>query len=253
MQLKLLQLNIWYGKYLEEIVSFVKKHDFDILHLQEVSGGRFSDRNNDLFSVLKETLGYQGIQAKTWNITGEPQSYEGNATLFKQSLTLEKNETVYLQPYAEITNYQDRDIHMDPRCAIVTTFSVDGKKFTTVNTHLTVGPNSEDEPYKVEQGKTLYEYMKSVPTPFLLSGDFNVNPTSQIVRWIDTLARNLITENGVPNTLNPKIHRASHLFPPGIAVDYIYVSSEIQVKEFSVITEETTLSDHLGLMVEIEL
>ncbi len=254
MQVKLLQLNIWYGKYLEEIVSFVKKHDFDILHFQEVSGGRFSDRTNDLFTVLKEELGLSGVQAKTWNIQGEKESYEGNATLFKQSLRLEKEAAVYLKPYREIADYEKRDIHQDPRCAIVTTFSLSGKRLTTVNTHLTVGPNSEDKPYKVEQGKILYEYMQTVPTPFILSGDFNVNPKSQIVRWIDTLARNLTTEHTVANTLNPKIHRASHLFPPGIAVDYIYVSQDIQVKSFSVIQDdEARLSDHLGLTVKIEL
>lgn len=254
MQLKLLQLNIWYGKYFEEIVSFVKKQDFDILHFQEVSGGLFSDRKNDLFTALKETLGYNGFQAKTWNVTGEPASYEGNATLFKQSLRLENEEVIYLKPYTEISDHENRNIGMDPRCAIVTTFSTNGQKLTTINTHLTVGPDSEDEPFKVEQGKILYEYMKTVPTPFILSGDFNVNPRSQIVRWIDTLARNLTTENKVTNTLNPKIHRASHLFPPGIVVDYIYVSHDIKVKKFFVVQDEKArFSDHLGLVVTCEL
>ncbi len=74
-----------------------------------------------------------------------------------------------------------------------------------------------------------------------------------MIAIINSLARNLTTENRITNTLNPRTHQIKHLLSAGleIAVDYIFISKEIQVKEFAVIEED--LSDHLGLKATIEI
>lgn len=96
----------------------------------------------------------------------------------------------------------------------------------------------------------LVEYMKNVPRPFILSGDFNLTSDSQTIQQLNNLATNLTLDNHVTNTLNAHTHKAKHLFPPGLAVDYIYTSKDVVVEKFAVVEED--LSDHLGLIAMIE-
>ncbi len=97
----------------------------------------------------------------------------------------------------------------------------------------------------------MVDYLKQVQPPFILTGDFNVRPDTQLIKNFDTLARNLTSEHKITNTLNAQTHRAVEIFPPGIAVDYIYITDDIKVNKFEVIAE--TLSDHLGLQAELEI
>ncbi len=254
MQIALLQLNIESGHFLDAVISFIKQHNFDIVQLQEVSGGTFNRYHYiDNFEDIKEKLGYNGVLTKTATHVTDESSYFGKATFFKPSFTLLSQEVVWLSPFTKLNNFpkQPEDIKQLPHSTLHIRLQKEGRVINCVNTHLAWGPNPKDEPYKLDQAKILVEYMKNMETPFFLSGDFNVTPDSQIALWFDELGNNLITENHITNTLNPHIHRAKELFPKGLAVDYVYVSKDIIVKNFQVIQED--LSDHLGLMCEIEI
>lgn len=251
MTLKLLHLNILYGRYIDQLVNYLKDEDFDILCFQEVSGGRISATLTDNFEEIKTRLGYQGIRTQSWNLVGEKESYEANAIFYNPTFTITNKDIIYLKDYAEIPAFAGRKFQEDPRTVLKLELEKEGKRFRVVTTHLTWGPNSKDELHKLEQGKKLFEYMQTVDIPFILTGDFNVNASSQVVKWIDSLARNLTVENHITNTLNPRTHKATHLFPPGLAVDYIYVSDDVTVKDFHVVDED--ISDHLGLYLTCEL
>ena len=252
MRLRILHLNIEEGKLLEEIVTYVLTKDFDILLFQEVTGGMHNVRGLDSFSVLKGHLGYDGVQGVSWRLAGDPSTYFSNAVLYKPSLTLDASHVIYLKPYAETTEETMRQYLDHPHCAIDAVFSFTGKKLHCISTHLAWGPTPEDKPYKVEQGKVLYEYIKSLTEPFVLSGDFNLTPDSQVVRWINELGRNHTVENTITNTLNPHTHRVKELFPQGLAVDYIFTEKSLKVRDFHLV-DTPDLSDHLGLAVTIEI
>ncbi|HUD44717.1 MAG TPA: endonuclease/exonuclease/phosphatase family protein [Patescibacteria group bacterium] len=251
MTLKFLQLNIESGRFLDEVIAFIQKHDFDIINLQEVSGGKFNKYNQfDIFQTLKEKLGYKGELTKTMIGKSDPQSYFGNATFFKPSFSLlNKKEIIWLKPFVELSELPKNNFQTLPRNALHLTLTKDNLTLNVINAHLAWGPTPLDEPYKINQANILIDYMKNVSQPFVLSGDFNVTPDSQIVKNFNQLARNLTVENHLTNTLNAKTHRVLSLFPPGLAVDYIYTSQDIKVDKFEAIKE--TLSDHLGLMTEI--
>jgi endonuclease/exonuclease/phosphatase family metal-dependent hydrolase len=159
----------------------------------------------------------------------------------------------FLKPYAEYeTEEEMRDYPAHPTNALDVVFEVSGQRIHCINTHLVWGPNPKDEPYKLEQGKVLYEYVKNLTEPFVLSGDFNVTPDSQIVRWIDELGVNHAVKHGITNTLNGNLHRAKVLFPKGLAVDFLYTSPSLQVTDFTLI-DTPDLSDHYGLAITIEM
>lgn len=251
MTIKLLQLNIEGGRKLDELIDFIKGKDFDIVHLQEVAGGENSNTGNDNFSELKERLGYEGELTISTKKKNDSTSYYGNATLYKPLLTPSEKKVIWLKPYQE---YEAWEVGGDfarqlPRNVLSLSFIFDTQQVWFVNTHLAWGPNPYDEQHKVEQGKILYDYVATLQTPFLLSGDFNVVKDSQVVKMIDELATNHTVQAGLTNTLNPRLHRAPQLFPAGLAVDYIY-TSRMTARNFSLV-DHPDLSDHYGLSIEL--
>lgn len=252
MKLKVLHLNVEEAKRLETIVEYVRVEDFAILQLQEVTGNRHNFQGMDSFTVLKERFGYSGVQGVSWRLAGDPSTYFSNATFYKPTLTPVKTNVVYLKPYAETTEETLHSYADHPHCALDVSFSFAGQTIHFINTHLAWGPTPEDEPYKIDQGKILYEYVKSLNEPFVLSGDFNVTPDSQIVQWMNTLGRNHVVEHAITNTLNPNTHRIKHLFPEGLAVDFLFTDPSLQVTDFKLI-DSPDLSDHFGLAVTLEV
>lgn len=251
MTIKLLHLNMLYGRYIDQLINYLKHENFDILCFQELGSGKVSAHRTDNFEEIRTRLGYLGEKAISWNILGDKESHEANAIFFKPDFTVVRKQTVWLKEGGKIAAIETRDFQDDPRTALFVELQKEEERIRFITTHLSWGRSSNDTPLKLEPGRKLYEFIKTVEKPFILTGDFNVNPSSQIVKMIDSLARNLTTENGVTNTLNPRTHKAPHLFPPGLTVDYIYVSDGVIVKDFYVVGED--ISDHLGLYLECEL
>lgn len=269
MSLKLLHLNIFQGKFLPAIIDYVKHHDFDLLQFQEVSGGQMSKGGVwsghrelfttpnpetvgiDCFATIKKELGMEGVLNTTIAYRNDHTSYIGNATFFKPTLQLQDTKEIFLKPYMERadTPIAPQDA---PRAALITSFSFSGKVISFVNCHLAWGPDSSDQPYKLDQAKILVAYLRTLSTPFVLTGDFNVDTTSQIVRWMEGFGKNLVAEKGVTNTLNPHTHAAKNIFPQGLPVDFVFVPQAIPVTDFHLV-DTPDLSDHFGLSLTMEL
>lgn len=237
---------------MDNILAFCKQEDFDILHFQEVTGGVMSFTDPDLFGKIKQELGLSGELVKSWVVKGDEKSYFGNATLYKPPLSLLQKEVVRLKPFAEIENPESMNYADEPQTALALLFEYNGKQFWSINTHLAWSNRPTDEPHKLVQGRILYDFVSMIDKPFILSGDFNVIPASDIVKWFDRIARNITVENHVINTLNPRKHKAPHLFPPGLCVDFAYVTKEVSVQKFEVLSD-LDLSDHLGTIVEFDI
>ena len=251
MLISLLQLNIEAGRKLTSVISFIKEKSFDVVHLQEVSGGEFAYEAQDCFSLLKKETGYEGALSVDMNLK-DPASYHGNATLFSSRKEKPITHIVSFLPPKQYLSKQEVVNKEIPRSAVVTSIRVNSKIITTINTHLVWGQTPEDTEGKLEVGKKLVQLMKTVPDSCILTGDFNVTPSSQIISWLKPFGSNLTVEYGLTNTLNPHLHKASHLFPPGVLSDYIIVSNSLSVVSFQLI-DSPDLSDHFGLAVTVEV
>lgn len=247
MTISLLHLNTFFGTYLSQIISCVKNNNFDLLHFQEVAFGDLCPENKNCFEEFKK-LGFEGEYAISTKSEDQKKGF-GNATLFKNSLKLIDSHVVWLKPYMNVPHFEKSYAPYQPRNALVLQLEKEGKQFYSVNTHLAWGPTPKDEDYKLHQSNILISYLKTLKKPFILSGDFNVVKDTQVVKHFDELGVNLA--KNITNTLNPRIHPAKHLFPPGLAVDYIYVSNGVAVKSFEVLVED--VSDHLGLKSTVEI
>lgn len=276
-QITLLQLNIFQGKFLDKVVSFVKDRDIDILHFQEVSSGAFSgggeytypdeelqrraEENTspntsfegfNIFEEVKKRLNYEGFYAPRVVLKKDTNSFNSNATFFKKSFPIIDHTILWLNDYCEADDPQTVDWRNAGYNALAVEIGMGKKSLWTVNTHLVWGPTPLDEEYKLKINLPLVKFMKNLPSPWILSGDFNVDKRSRVVQELNKVGRNLSEEQGFTNTLNEKIHPARELFPPGLAVDFAYTSSDIQVQNCKLI-EDVTLSDHKGILVQFEV
>jgi endonuclease/exonuclease/phosphatase family metal-dependent hydrolase len=256
MTIKLLQLNTNSDNYWEKLVSYLTSNNFDVIHLQELTGdhtiaGNINSHRNtyaQLQKILQDK--YYGVLSVTQRYTSSPDAYMGNAIFYKKNFILKDKKEVILSKFdvfsSESTTYENVG-----RTLLHLTFTIERKQISFLNTHLAWARTPREEPHQSRQGAILLHYLQTVNPPFVLSGDFNLTPDQPLIKKISKLAVNLTTKNHITNTLDPANHRVKEIFPEGFAVDYIFTSNDVHVKKFAVVEKE--LSDHFGLKVAIEI
>lgn len=257
MTISLLQLNINADNFWDRLIPFLSEQRFDVIQLQEVTGketacGNFYSKRN-VFAELQKLLEekYNGVLSITQRFTSSPTSYFGNATFYKNTYSLIAKHELTLFHETEYYPSDATDFSGVGRKVLHLTLKRDAKEISFLNTHFAWGPTPIEKPYQTEQGDNVIQYLKTVTKPFVLTGDLNLTPDQPTIQNLGTLATNLTEKNNITNTLNPNLHEAKQLFPKGLAVDYIFTSNDITVKFFEVL--EKDISDHMGLVAEIEV
>lgn len=257
MVVSVLQLNINADNYFDVLQQYLKKNTYDIICLQELAGigtviGNI-DCTHDTFLELQKLLSpdYVGEFILTDHIDSADTAYFGNAIFYKKSFTMIDKRNIYFKkndnPFPHtVTTFEDVG-----RGMLHLILQKDEKNFSILTTHFAWGPTPVQIPHQTKQGQILLNYLQSISAPYILTGDLNITPEQPLITSISSLATNLTQKYAVENTLDPKNHRAKKLFPPGYAVDYIFITDDLKEKSFTVIQEE--LSDHYGLSAEIEV
>lgn len=250
MDLKLIQVNIYAGKYWDALIEFLKTENPDFITAQEVTSGRenrIDDKTADLFELLKRELNLVGAYHKDFDVDGN--GHMGNAVLTRHKIASSK--AVILKPYRMVTH--DEFVSHEffptfPRHALDATISVDGRVMHIISTHgaWTAPPQDTDE--TLRQARLLANYLSLLEEPFLLAGDFNNIPDSKTIGLINAVSNNLMTGSGIKQTTHPKIHK---IVPRGYLVDYIFASKDFKLRSIRV--PEVTVSDHLPVIAEVEI
>jgi endonuclease/exonuclease/phosphatase family metal-dependent hydrolase len=257
MTIKFLQLNINSDNYWNKLIPYLIANNFDILQLQEVTGKDTIAGNihsqRDIFYELVKLLGdkYSAELSITQRYTSSPFAYMGNGTFFKKTFTLLGKKEIVLSTFNRPFHSEAETFERIGRKILHLKIAIANKNISFLNTHFAWANTPEEKPYQTKQGKILIDYLQTVTKPFVFSGDLNLDPSQPLIQKINKFARNLTVENHVINTLNPNTHRVKSLFPPGVAIDYIFTSNDLSVKNFSVVKED--ISDHLGLTADIEI
>ena len=259
MKLKVLQLNINADNYFSQVSNFLKTHDFDIINLQEVAGKSTIAGNInckiDCFNELKKILepNYHSNLAISDRFSSDPvNSYMANATFFKKSITLISADTLVLHKANGIFPSSSQDFQNESRNAIILKLKYENKEFYVLNAHLVWGKDDIEKDFMRKQNLKLIEFVSKIKQPFILTGDFNISPHQPSILDSNKIATNLTSKYDITNTLNPRTHRAKHLFPKGLAVDYIFLGNGFYETGFKVL-DNLDLSDHLGLISDVEL
>lgn len=265
--MKLLQINIYGGRYLEELTDYINSQDYGIICLQEITGGdrfqlhsKFGDQvdldkfpTKDCRQELEKRLpGYKSIVSKVFeDETGE--HYLANGVFFKNHFEVVSKDEIHMggkERNIEKDDLKHQDYIYKAISAQLLNTQTD-ERLHVISGHFECHNTAYDTDRSIQYARNLYNYIKDLKIPFVLTGDFNVDWRSVTVGQFNDLGRNPVSMFDIQNTLNPNIHRVKHLFPEGIAADNIFVSDQIQLEGFNLIKKD--LSDHYGLEISFEI
>lgn len=258
LKLKMIQVNIWKGQFLDALVAFLQKENPDIITVQEVTAGEENscpDKTIDLFTYLRDALSMSGAVNRTFGFHGDAYAYHGIAVLVRGDVLSQKE--AWLRPYAEFPKTYE-EVGEDaglfpllPRAVLDATVRIRGATFHVLSVHGAWNKDPIDTPEKLRQAKLIAEYIVTLGNEsFLLGGDLNMTPGSQVIQMIDAVARNAMKDSGVITTLHPTIHKTAKEKPQGLLVDYIYTSPHFTVKKIDV--PVVAVSDHLPVVGILE-
>ncbi|MBP7848442.1 endonuclease/exonuclease/phosphatase family protein [Patescibacteria group bacterium] len=172
---------------------------------------------------------------------------QGNEILSAYPFTNTSNEHYYksYEYSSDRTNFATED---HPRAVQVATCTIDGKSLQLLNLHGLRSEGKLGDERTLAQCTYVLEAALRKKTPTIIAGDFNLLPDNAGIQLLSGEFRNLIDEFHITST-RPDF--TDTLESGGNVVDYIFVNEMIDVKRFEVI--DTTISDHLPLLLEFEI
>lgn len=234
--MKIISWNIWGGKHLDEVLSYLQEKDADIITLQEV---KVQDRKNSA-TIIGEKLGYYVTYCKSFTTDRHTPPYElGNAILTK-----EKPLTTTCHILSDMSEYK-QSAQTEPRTAVEVTLPFAVKPLTILTTHLGYSEKFVESDLRNSQLEKLLSIMKN-KNHLVLTGDFNSLPASSVVRKVSEVVRNVDKELTQMSMTDYKDENQTRY-----RIDYIFVSDSLRDKNFSI--GESKASDHTPLSIEIDL
>lgn len=254
MTIKFIQVNIYKGKYLDELVDFLKKEKPDFVSMQEVTAGEvnlWKDKSVNLFERVKMELAMQGLFHNDILFSEFPNALFGNAVLSR--FLIRSHNAIVLKRFRAVTYNEAEgskafDIRpLIPRSLLDIEFNVDGQKIHAMSWHgaWTAPPTDTEE--TLRQARMVADHLKSLNVPFILGGDLNALPQSKTVGLINEVVNNLMMNSGIVQTTHPTLHK---IVPRGYLIDYVFCSNHFKL--ISVEVPGVTISDHLPVVVNLE-
>lgn len=251
--MKLISLNTWAGRAgSKNLLGFFKKYkDIDIFCLQEIwhSGPDIHDKEaggkaigkvmRELFKEIGDVLtnhrGYFRPHYQNWyglaifSNKNVPPLEEGDVFVYKRK---------GYEPTGDLGNHARNIQYLK--------FESPSGQRAIINFHgLWNGRGKTDSKERLAQSTNIVNFIKTLETPYLIAGDFNLLPDTESLKMLeDFRLKNLIKEFGITST------RTSFYDKPAKYADYILTSKEIKIKDFKVLPDE--VSDHLPLYLEFE-
>ena len=250
MRLKLLSFNIWQGKYLEELIDFLKFEKPDIIHIQEVvsHGSGLHGHELNVWQEIQDALKMNGVYKPIWEVSfGEVVSDLGEAILTKGEL-VDFEQHYYVGESGRKIPYEDffKAPETIPRSLLVGKHKFEDVEITTLNTHFTWTPDASVTDYQLNAAAKLKELVDKYDRG-IFSGDLNTLYGSEVYNllsrdWVD------VSEGERP-TLHPKIHPVGKM---KYHVDYIFYRGE-NIDHMETNIPVVDASDHLPLIAEFEI
>ena len=214
-----------YGEYFQEL-------DMDIIALNEVY---ISDQPGNSTERLAELGGYSYYV----DAVGKVYSWAsiGNAILSKYPI--ETCEVIPVLAPTEEERREGENEWYEDRIILSAVINVYGRRIRVITTHF--GLNGLEKERMIE---ALYPLVDDSDLPVVLMGDFNAEPHTEILAPIYERLKSCADER---NTTEYTFSS----FNPYTTIDYIFVSNEVEVKEFFVRKE--ILSDHRACQAKIRI
>lgn len=253
-KLKVIQVNIYKGRYLDSLVDFLRRENPDFVTMQEVTTGGFSlyeGKDADVFDLLSKRLKMFGVFHGDLKLKGDDASIFGNAVFSKHEIV--SNNILTLKTFRPVTNEELNGVSGEVREQIDrhlldVNVNLDGCNIHVMSWHGAWTAPPQDTSETERQAELVYKHIKKIDTPFILGGDLNAVIGSKTVDLISSVSNNLMLKCRVSMTTNPAVHKIA---PQGFLIDYLFTSREFRLKSINV--PQITISDHLPVLAELEV
>jgi exonuclease III len=164
----------------------------------------------------------------------------GLAAFVRKSLIVLDEGEISVYDRDESVNIDNRNHSRNMQYLVI---EMNGTEVTIGNLHgLWTGGGKGDTDARLEQSRRVKTFLDSRKSPKILCGDFNLLPDTESLRILEDGMVNLVKEYGITST------RSEYYTKPEKFADYIFVSPDVEVKDFRVLPDP--VSDHLPLLLE---
>ncbi|MEK7615689.1 MAG: endonuclease/exonuclease/phosphatase family protein [Patescibacteria group bacterium] len=257
--MRLITLNTWGGKKFDALIDFIRREEkfVDIFCFQEV----FSTSSD-----VRKTNGhranlYQELHRALPAFHSRFEPYLKNHNLAEPTdFHLELGTAIFVRDRYSMTHHGRHQIHRsqdDPmiglqyetiprhlqwmQCLVV------GVPLTIINIHgMWFEGDKIDNAQAITQSERVVEFLKTIQTPIIIAGDFNLWPETTCIQMIENRGlKNLITAYNITST-RPRDWPFPHPY-----ADYVFASSNLQIVDFQALPDE--VSDHLPLALDFAM
>jgi endonuclease/exonuclease/phosphatase family metal-dependent hydrolase len=246
---KLVQLNIWQGRLIWQILPFIAREQPDILCLQEVFSCEDEVKIPDLMckslQLITDKTGYEHVLfSPTFSTTFADARVEfGTAIVSKYPL--HDTETIFINgqfmPDQNAKTYVPNTRNLQFAAAKLP----DGSTLSLANHHGYWEPSPVGSEITVSKSLLVKKHLERMSQPLIFTGDLNVTAASNAMRPFDGFLEDLTATHRIDSTLSPLAKVQN------VACDHILVSDTIKVQRFEV--SDDLLSDHKALVLEFSL
>lgn len=245
--MKLLQLNIWEGKLLKQVLDFIEQEQPDILCLQEVFSCKGNIKLPDMMFDSLEQIQHRTGYKHTFFSSIFTALYAGVPADFGMAIIsrypLENQQAMFTHgsynPDQTAENYAPNS-----RILQLCSITAGSTPFYLANHHGHWEPTPLGSTTTIEKMQLVKTKLQTAPSPLIFTGDLNITPESPAMRVFDDFLEDLTATHQVRDTLS-QLGKV-----PDVPCDHILISSEIQVRDFRVCDE--LVSDHKALILEFE-
>lgn len=214
----------------EKVIELFNNIESDIITLQEVMRGI----DNNVYPRYNNS-----------NIIKDNE--QGNEVISKYPIIEAENIFFHKNyaPFIETTNFRKED---HPRALERVVLQVDDKKLQILNLHGIWNEGKVGDNRTLNECEFVLKVALDKDLPTIITGDFNLNPTSESIKLINKKFKNLINSYNIIST-RPVVRDG---LDKGEGVDdYIFVNNKIKVNDFKVL--ETDTSDHYPLILDFDI
>ncbi len=244
--MRLVQLNMWWGGKLgNDILSFLKDTEPDVICLQEAVSFDKGDPGPFLsLEQIQESIGLSYAStapAFSFKLMNGTASFV-NCIMSRKPITSTKVIYTNLE-HNEDFNFNDHDYNVRNLLDCGVKIDDEVVHILTHHGHHVPGHKNGDS-QTVRQMQIIADYLDKLSGPIILTGDFNLAPHSKSLEIINKKLTNLSIKHGLETT-------RTTLTPKKEVCDYIFVNKYI--KELNFEASSRVVSDHMALVLDFDI
>jgi endonuclease/exonuclease/phosphatase family metal-dependent hydrolase len=242
--MKLFQANIWGGRLPYQINEALKSERPDLVCFQEVVSTKGDALIFKTLEEIKEEIGLDNSffsPVFSFNLMNKKAGF-GNGIISRYPF-IETNTVFTRLEHKDNFDFDTDDYNV--RNFQHVTIEVDGRTLNILNHHgHHIHQHKNGDTETLRQCGEIASYINNLQGEVILTGDFNLEPTSESIKVLNSILKNLSIEAKLTSTRN-------ELTPKNEVCDYIFVSKGIKVNKFYML--DKILSDHNALILEFDL